>query len=402
MKKLVDEAKNLQEELVGFRRVLHQNPEIGMDLPVTTAFVKGELEKMGYEPQEICQSGILATVGGKKPGKVILLRGDMDGLPVTEENEEDYKSNNGNMHACGHDFHTTMLLGAAKLLKQREDEIEGTVKLMFQPGEETLQGAKAMVEAGILENPKVDAAAMIHVFTGFPAPPGMIILPDAGPSSAASDWFEIEIQGKGGHGAMPNTTVDPLNVLSHVHIALQSINSREVTPTDSAVVTVGMMNGGATANVIPDTARMQGTIRTFSKENREFIPERIQAIAEGTARTFRAEAKVNIIKGCPSLVNDQSVIDSAKEALIESFGKHTIINMADVMPGGGKMMGSEDFSFVSNEVPSLMMAMTVGHPKDGYTYPMHHPKAKFDEAPLYKGAAAYANIAMHWLKQNSK
>jgi len=400
MKNVVNEAMGIQSDLVGYRRFLHQNAEIGMELPMTTDFVKAELTKMGYEPQEICQSGVVATVGGKKPGKVILLRADMDALPVTEETEETFKSSNGNMHACGHDFHTTMLLGAAKLLKQREDEIEGTVKLMFQPAEEILQGAKAMVNAGILENPKVDAAVMIHVMTGFPMPSGTIILPDPGPSSAASDWFEIKIQGKGGHGAMPNTTIDPLNVLSHVHIALQSINSREITPTDSAVVTVGMMKGGKTSNVIPDTAEMHGTIRTFSKENREFIPERVKDIAEGTARTFRAQAEVNIIKGCPSMVNDQSVLESTREALVESFGAELVISMSDLMPGGGKIMGSEDFSFVSNEVPSLMMSLATGNSNDGYIYPMHHPKARFDESALYKGAAAYANSAMYWLSNN--
>lgn len=401
MSTLLSDAKKLQEKLVNYRRILHQQPEIAMDLPMTTDFVKNELKKMGYDPEEICKSGLVATVGGKKPGKVILLRADMDALPVMEEADEAFKSTNGNMHACGHDFHTTMLLGAAKLLKQREDEIEGTVKLMFQPGEETLEGAKAMVEAGVLENPKVDAAVMLHVFSGFPVSPGMVIVPEAGASSAASDWFEIEIQGKGGHGAMPDTTVDPLNVISHIHISLQAINSREVPPADSMVVTVGKMNGGTTSNVIPDTAKMNGTIRTFSKSNREFVPERIKEIAEGIAKTFRAGAEVKIIKGCPSLVNDQSVIDSAKEALVESLGEKSIISMADVL-SGGKMMGSEDFSYVSNEVPSLMIAMTAGNSEDGYIYPMHHPKVKFDEDILYKGAIAYANIALHWLSQNKK
>jgi len=399
MEQFVEKAQLLQEDLIGYRRVLHKNPEIGMVLPATTDFVKSELEKMGYEPNEICQSGLVATVGGKKPGKVILLRADMDALPIEEETTEACKSNNGNMHACGHDFHTTMLLGAAKLLKDHEDEINGTVKLMFQPGEETLNGAKAMIDAGVLANPKVDAAVMLHVFTGFPAPAGMVILPEAGPSSAASDGFEIQVKGKGGHGAMPNTTVDPLNILSHIHIALQSINSREVNPTDSAVVTVGMMMGGIASNVIPDTAVMKGTIRTFSKENREFIPKRVKEIAEGTAMTFRAEAEVKITNGCPSLVNDHSVLKSARQSLVGLFGEQGILNMADMMPGGGKMMGSEDFSFVSNEVPSLMIAMTAGNPNDGYIYPMHHPMAKFDEAILYKGAAAYANIAINWLNQ---
>lgn len=400
MKKVLEEAKNLQEQLIDYRRFLHQNPEIGMELPVTVAYVKEELTKMGYTPEEIGQSGLVATVGGKNPGKVILLRADMDALPIREEVDEEFKSENGNMHACGHDFHTTMLLGAAKVLKEHENEIKGTVKLMFQPGEEVLMGAKAMIDAGILENPKVDAAVMFHVFTGFGAPTGMVVVPSAGASSAASDRFEIMIKGKGGHGAMPERTIDPLNVMSHIHIALQSINSREITCTDSAVVTVGIMAGGTAPNIIPDTATMKGTIRTFSEENRKFIHQRIKDIAEGIAKTFRAEAKVNIIEGCPALVNDQSLIDSAKEALIDSFGPHMVLNMVDVIPSG-KIMSSEDFSFVSHKVPSLMLAMMAGDSKNGYIYPVHHPKAKFDEDVLYKGAAAYANIAMHWLNHNS-
>jgi len=401
MKTIVDEAKQIQDELIEYRRALHQNAEIGMELPMTTAFVMEELKKMGYEPEEICKSGVVATAGGKKPGKVILLRADMDALPVEEETGEAFKSNNGNMHGCGHDFHTAMLLGAAKLLKQNEDEIEGTVKLMFQPGEEILKGAKAMVEAGILENPKVDAAVMLHVFTGMPMTAGTFIVPEAGPTTSASDWFEINIQGKGGHGAMPDTAVDPLYVMSHIHIALQAINSREIPPADSAVVTVGMMGGGTTTNVIPDTAHMSGTIRTFSKKNREFVPERIKAIAEGIAQTFRAKANVNIMHGCPAVYSDGSVIESAREALVDSFGEEAVVNMANAFQGG-KLMGSEDFSFVSDKVPSLMLVLVAGNSEEGYVYPMHHPKARFDEAVLFKGAAAYANIAMHWLSQNKK
>lgn len=401
MKKIVQRAESLQEWLVAHRRYLHENAELDMTLPKTTAYVRKQLEEMGYEPKEICESGLLVTIGGKKPGKVILLRGDMDALPLTEETNLEFKSTNGNMHACGHDLHTTMLLGAAKILKEREDELHGTVKLMFQPAEETLKGAKAMVNAGILENPKVDAAMMIHVFTGLPAPSGLFIIPDPGPSSAASDWFDIEVKGKGGHGAMPDTTIDPLNILSHIHIALQTINSREIRPTDSAVVTVGMMQGGTALNIIPDTASMSGTIRTFSKENRDFIPQRIIDISEGIAKTFRAEANVKITNGVPAVFNDDSLCKNVTNALTTAFGEESVFKMADLIPGGGKMMGSEDFSFVTEEVPSLMIALSTGNAKDGYIYPQHHPKARFDEQPLYKGAAAYACTALHWLNENN-
>jgi len=402
MKHIVQKALSLQEWIVSHRRYLHKNAEIDMKLPKTTSYVRNQLEEMGYEPQEICESGIVATVGGKLPGKVILLRADMDALPINEEADIDFKSTNGYMHACGHDLHAAMLLGAAKLLKEHEDEIEGTVKLMFQPGEETLSGAKAMVESGILDNPKVDVAMMMHAFTGVPIPSGLFIVPDPGASSAASDGFEIEIKGKGGHGAMPDTTIDPLNVLSHLHIALQAINSREVQPTDSAVVTIGVMHGGTASNIIPDTAKLCGSIRTFSKGNREFIKQRVGEIAHGVAGTFRAEANVTITEGCPAVVNDKDLALSVKTALSKAFGPGATLSMADIMPGGGKMMGSEDFSFVTERVPSLMIAMTTGNANEGYIYPPHHPKAIFDEQPLSRGAATYACAALNWLSENKE
>ena len=285
-----------------------------------------------------------------------------------------------------------MLLGAAKILKDHEEEIEGTVKLMFQPGEETLEGAKAMIDAGVLENPSVDAAMMIHVAAGMPVPSGLIVIPEPGPVAAASDWFDITIKGKGGHGAMPDMTIDPLNVMGHIHTALQSINSREISPVDCVVVSVGMMQGGTTHNVIPDTARMCGTIRTFTSVNRSYVPERIKAIAESTAKAFRAEAQVTIKQGCPSVLVDEVLQTQVSTILTEAFGEQS------VMPMPEKMMGSEDFSFVTHEVPSIMLSLTTGSPEEGYLYPMHHPKVMFDEAQLHKGAAVYAETALSWLK----
>ncbi|MDK2867621.1 MAG: hypothetical protein PWP38_1936, partial [Clostridiales bacterium] len=228
--KLLESARGMQEELVAFRRYLHQNPELSLDLPITVNFVKSKLVEMGYEPQDCGKSGIVAIAGGIRPGKVFLIRGDMDALPVEESADVPFKSTNGNMHACGHDLHTAMLLGAAKLLKEMEADIQGQVKLMFQPAEETLAGAKNMIEAGVLTAPDVDAAMMIHVMTGFPLPAGKVIVSQAGLTAAASDWFEIHVQGKGGHGAMPNNAVDPINAATHIFQAIQTIHSRELAP----------------------------------------------------------------------------------------------------------------------------------------------------------------------------
>ncbi len=221
-------AENLTEELIAHRRYLHQIPEIHTDLPLTVAYVKQQLVEMGYSPIDCGASGVLAIAGGKNPGKVFLIRADMDALPVSEECDLQFKSTNGCMHACGHDFHTAMLLGAAKILKEHENDICGTVKLMFQPAEETLAGAKMMIDAGILDNPAVDAAMMMHVMVGFPLPTGAVVVGATGAVSAASDWFEINVTGKGGHGAMPENTVDPINIACHIHSGIQALNSREI------------------------------------------------------------------------------------------------------------------------------------------------------------------------------
>jgi len=229
-------------------------------------------------------------------------------------------------------------------------------------------------------------------------PSGVFGVSNPGPSSAASDRFEIEIQGRGGHGAMPNMGVDPLNVAAHLHIALQAIVSREIPPVDSAVVTIGYMQGGAAANVIPDTAKLGGTVRTFSAENRDFIEKRIREIALNVAATFRAEAKVTYWRGCPAVVNDKAACESLKATLIGSFGESAVLK---ALPFGGKMMASEDFSFVSQAVPSVMALLTAGDATQGYIHSQHHPKVRFDESVLYRGAAAYANFAIEWLKAAS-
>lgn len=392
MKTFAEDAEFLQDELVSWRRHIHQNPEVGMDTHNTAAFIKAKLEEMGYETKYVAGTGVTAIAGGKKPGKCFLIRGDIDALPVTEEADIEFKSTNGAMHACGHDFHAAMLLGAAKLLKAYEDEIPGQIKFMFQPAEENLKGAKAMVEDGILENPKVDAAAMFHVMTGTPLPTGTIVIPNPGPSTAASDWFDIVIKGKGGHGAMPHKSVDPLNVISHLHLALQELNSREIAPDDIVALTIGMMKGGTTSNVIPDTAEMHGTLRTYDKETRVYLNERIPQIAKSVAQTFRAEAEVTMIEGTATVTNDATVTEPLYESLKEVFG-----NVVRSDQRGG---GSEDFAYVSDKVPAVMMIISAGNSMDGYTLPVHHPKVVFDENVLSVGAAGYAVAALSWLSKN--
>lgn len=399
MNSLFQEAQALQGTIVKHRRYIHENAEIHNELPVTAAYVIKILKEMGYDPKEICKSGIVATAG-KKPGKTILLRADMDALPIAEENKLRFKSKSGYMHACGHDLHSAMLLGAAKLLKDHEDELQGQVKLMFQPAEETMAGAGAMIESGVLENPKVDAAFMIHVISGIPIPTGSIIVPQSGIVSAAADWYKITVQGKGGHGAAPNTTIDPLNILAHIHLALQEINAREIASGDNVSLTVGQMHGGNTANVIPDTAFLAGTIRTFSKETREFVKLRLEQISQGISSTFRAEAFIEFEKSCPSVFIDQNLRNQIIEYAIELIGKDKLVDMEQAM-GASKLPASEDFSFVSEKLPGMMFILAAGSPEEGYVFPPHHPKTAFNEDALSTGAALYANTAIKWLKSNT-
>lgn len=406
-KQLMDEAKALHQTIIEQRRYLHQHPGTGFDIKETVEYVKKELENMGYQPQECGKAGLVAIAGGKKPGKVFMIRGDMDGLPVEEESGVDFSSTNGRMHACGHDMHTAMMLGAAKLLKQHEDEIQGTIKLMFQPAEEIFEGSHDMIEAGLLENPHVDAALMIHVMAGMPFEAGTIVVSSPGVSAPAADYFEIKVQGKGCHGSMPNTGVDPLNVAAHILIALQEIHARELAMSDNAVLTIGTMNAGTAANVIPDSVVMGGSIRTFDEEVRSFIKKRMIEISQGIAQSFRAEVEVNFGSGCPTLVNDKELSQDATQYVKELLGQGKAFSVEELnaLSGGGsssKSAGSEDFAYVSHEVPSIMLALAAGQPDKGYIYPQHHPKVKFDEEALSGGSAVYAYTAMRWLQDHKE
>lgn len=402
--KILEEAKDMREELVEKRRYLHANPETEFNLTKTLQFVESELINMGYDPIRCGKSGLIAIAGGKKQGKTFLIRGDMDALPIKEESELEFASENGCMHACGHDMHTTMMLGAAKILKKYEDEINGTVKLMFQPAEEIFEGSNDMIENGVLENPKVDAALMIHVMANSPFKTGSVIVSAPGVSAPAADYFEIKVQGSGCHGSMPNTGVDPISVSAHILLALQEINARELSVTDKAVLTIGTIHAGKAANAIPDTATMGGTIRTYDEETRTFIKSRMTEIAQNTASAFRAKADVVFGSGCPTLVNDEELSKCVEKYTEELLGKEMAFSVAKLtsMSGGqsSKSAGSEDFAYISHKVPTIMLALAAGQAENGYSHPQHHPKVKFDEEALQYGSSIYAYVAMRWLMEH--
>ena len=403
IQELLKEAAALQEELQTIRRDLHEHPEIGFDMDYTKPLVKKKLQEMGYEPQDCGRAGIVTFAGGKKPGKTILIRGDMDALPVQEEADVEYRSKtDGKMHGCGHDMHTAMLLGAAKLLKEHEDEILGTVKLEFQPAEEIFQGSLDMIESGLLENPYVDAAMMIHVIAGMPMPSGMVLVPGGGISMASCEQYHIVVKGKGGHGSMPHVSIDPITAAAHIHLALQEINSRELDGNDFGVFTTGHFEAGNASNVIPDSAQMWGTIRTTDPDNEvgKLIKTRMTEISKGIGAAMRCEVEVEFYDFCPCMVIDNELSVDAMKYMKELFGEGALD--LSVVSGGKAGGGSEDFAFVSHKVPTVSMFLTAGNSQEGYLYGQHHPKVKYDDSVLHLGSAAYTQMALRWLEEHKK
>lgn len=401
---LLQEALSMQDDLVSIRRHLHRHPETGLHLKETKNYVKKELLSMGYEPEDCGTCGLTALIGGTTPGKTFLIRGDMDALPFPEETDLDFRSQTNAMHACGHDMHTAMMLGAARLLKSHEHEIHGTIKLMFQPGEEIFEGSKDMIADGVLEHPHVDAAMMLHVMTGLPIPTGTAIVCTGGVSAPAADYFTIQIQGKGCHGSTPCNGVDPINIAAHIITALQEIHARELGITDNAALTFGTIHGGTAPNAIPDIVELAGTIRTYDEELRSYLKNRVVEIAECVAATFRGTAKVIWGSGCPTLINDPALAESTIEYTRELLGTKQAFSTSQLSTlsnekNVSKTTGSEDFAYISQKVPSIMISLAAGNSKEGYHYPLHHPKVTFDEKALSYGSAIYAYVALHYLSE---
>ncbi|MEG0774199.1 M20 family metallopeptidase [Clostridium sp.] len=388
----LERANSLQDEMIANRRYLHENAELGMKLPTTVKFVMGKLRAMGYEPKEICESGVTVSVG-KGNGGVILLRADMDGLPIVEESGLPFASTSGHAHACGHDFHAAMLLGAAKMLKENEDQLEGTVKLMFQPGEETFQGAKAMIQAGILENPKVDVALAYHVSAG-KIPVGVYMYNNEDTMMSSNDGFKITIKGMGSHGAYPHNSIDPINIGIHIYLALQELIAREVDPAESCVLTVGTFISGTAPNIIPETAVIQGTIRTASLKTREFLVRRMQEVAKLIAETYRGSATVEMLSEVSPLICNpeftNEVIKYMKELPVNGLMGYPKI----------KASASDDFAEILSLVPGAYMFLSAGFPNEENSYQAHNPKVRFNEDVLPFGAAALAHCSTQWLKEH--
>lgn len=389
---LLAQAKQIAPEITEIRRKIHHNPETGTHLPQTAALVADRLKAFGYEPRRIGDSGIVADLEGGRPGKTILLRADMDALPGTEQSDCDFRSENGRMHACGHDLHTAMLLGAARLLMDNRERLCGRVRLVFQPDEEGFTGAKSMLAAGVLKSPDADAGLALHVHSGTPT--GMILC-GKGVCMAGCTLFRIEIRGKGCHGAMPETGVDPLNIAAHIHLSLQEIVAREISGLTPAVVTVGKLIGGEAPNMIPQQVLMEGSIRTADRAVAEQIFQRIRTISEGTAALFGGFATVTELASAPPLINDPTLSDRMA-GYAKELGRPVYVHE-------NIGMGSEDFASYTYEIPCTYLLIGAGSSEEDSRYgkPMHNPSVFFNEDILPLGAALYSHCALRWLEENA-
>lgn len=386
-----ERALELKEEIIANRRYFHTNAEVGLDMPKAKAYVMKQLESYGIQPKE-CGHGVVATLG--KGGKCILLRADMDALPMPEESGEEFACKTGDKaHACGHDFHAAMLLAAAKMLKETEDSLDGTVKLMFQPAEETFEGSKDMIEAGVLENPSVDAALAYHVSPG-KMPVGLVMYNSKSTMMFSVDGFRINIKGKGSHGAYPHAGIDPINIGVHIHLALQELIAREADPNAACVLTIGKFQGGAAANIIPDTAVLEGTLRTNNAKERKKLVARIKEVAELTAAVYGGSAQIESLSSVPPLVCDETlteeIIGYMREMSIPGFAEYP----------GVSASASEDFATIAERVPSTFMYLSAGYMDERGAYSAHNPKVRFNEAVCPIGASCLAYCAVQWLKNH--
>ena len=388
-----EQCRDLQDELVAMRRELHRIPELGGDLPQTKAYVAGKLTEMGIPfVENKTDSGLVALIQGGKPGRTIALRADMDALPITEENEVPYKSTHeGCMHACGHDTHMTMLLGAAKVLNAHKDQIPGTVKLLFQTDEEGSKGAQRICEEGHLDSEDAIVGTHIGTIISKDIPAGTVIC-TPGCCMASFDRFVIKVKGFGCHGSTPEKGVDPVNIAAHIVISLQEVLAREIAAVKPAVLTIGHIEGGFTYNVIPSEVLIEGTIRALEEDVREHLAKRIEEIAKGTAATFRGEAEVEMDWGAPPVINDPEMARLAADAAREIVGDSMVIDHVDA-----PNMGGEDFAYYLNRVPGAFMFLSSANPEKHTDIPHHNPRFNVDEDVFWIGSALFVRIVEKYL-----
>jgi len=352
----LERARELRDELIANRRYLHRHAEVGLHLPKTKEFILKKLAEDGIDGSA-CGEGVVALLG--RPGKKILLRADMDALPMAEESGLDFACPTGTeAHTCGHDCHAAMLLTAARMLKEREDTLQGTVKLMFQPAEETFEGARNMMEHGLLENPRPDAALAYHVLPG-KLPIGLFAYNDKSALMASVDGFRITIHGKGAHGALPHQSVDPISIGVHIHLALQSLIARECPPNQMGVLTIGQFSAGSAANIIPETAIISGIMRTLNPATRARAKEDFKQIVNGIAAAMDVEAEIDMRDGYAASVNDEAMTQLMRGAAEKLLGSENVRTTPSAS------LGTEDFGYFLQEAPGCYYSLGAGNPEKG-------------------------------------
>ena len=389
------ECQNLQNYLIEMRRELHQIPELGLDLPQTQAYVVKKLEEYGIEyVLNKGDSGIVAYINKGKSGKCVALRADMDALPITEETGLPFASKNGCMHACGHDAHITMLLGAAKVLKAHEDALNGEVRLIFQTGEELSKGAPVMLKNNAMDG--VDAVFGTHIgsLLGKEYPAGRFIV-CPGPVMASFDRFVVNVKGTGCHGSTPEKGVDPINIAAHIVLSLQEINAREFNACTPVVLTIGKICGGSQYNIIPGEVVIEGTIRALTEEDRQKLAKRIGEISESIAKAFGGSAELEMDWGAPAVINNAEMAAFAGDCAKEVLGDADVLTSVP-----HPNMGGEDFAYYLNMLPGAFMFLSSVNPDKvpGSDIAHHNSKFTLDEEVFWKGAAVFVNIAEKYLK----
>ncbi len=387
------DAVALLPELIALRRAIHAEPELGLHTPKTTARVKAALAGLPLDfRQAPSTTGLIATLHGSQSGRTVLLRGDMDALPLTEDTGLDYASTiSGQMHACGHDSHTAMLVGAAKLLCARREQLSGTIMLMFQPGEEGFHGARFMLDDGLLD-PLPDAAFALHIM---PNGEHGKIAGRIGALMASADTLRITVTGRGGHASMPHDAVDPVPIACEIVSAIQSMITRQISVFDPAVITISQISAGTTHNIIPDTAHLLGTIRTLSPHTRAHVHQALEQLATGIALAHGAAAAVEVEQGFPVTVCDGAAVRFGQDVAESMFGPSAWQSLAN------PIMGAEDFAYILEKVPGAMFFLGASHADSDWRSccPIHSNRMILDESVMARGSAFHAGLAMRFLSE---
>lgn len=392
---LLQEAKALLPGCVALRRRLHAEPELGLALPATQKAVLEALDGLGLDVETGGRtSAVTATLRGARPGPTLLLRADMDALPMQEETGLAFASKrDGAMHACGHDAHVAMLASAARLLAARRADVAGNLRFVFQPGEEGFGGAKILVDEGLLSRPpRVDAAFAIHVDSSTPSG---VIAGRAGPILAAADLVSIDLTGRGGHASMPHLALDPIPAACEIVLALQALVTRRIDPFDPAVLTIARLQSGTTANVVPETANLLGTLRSVSEGTRSAMHEGIRRVAEGVAAAHGLAVKPHVVSGYPVTVNDAGFAAFVRGVASELVGRERVVEIP--VP----IMGAEDFAFILREVPGAIVFLGV-RPEGRESAPLHSNRMVLDEDALASGIALHAAVALRYLERGGR